>query len=542
MHELGFKYKDEQSPDDLVEGFSEDMAPYLMLPPERLLDGMALMFEFDEDCIENYLDNYLTPENGRIDLTSTTFGRAADFDDATATEGTETKISDLRFSDECEEFNVASAGSPQVEPMFGTRFWASTVPFEWIDHWKRLSEPQQPTIDIGLPPRNPFIPTTFHLKPLPDHDSHHPLLDCSLKLCITVGKTKQWFPATPIQYNKTNKSLLMSYEDENEQWHAVDGHFPQEFCETIVPGHEGTLDKQAIKYRVLAVAVPGRGGVRRYGDDSDFDVENGKAFPPIPPSLAPSRLPLQLSDSNVLKMWWLQDRHFHRPMAEFRVQIVCRSANESPIHRACSDVMQQLCVDYLVESGYLASLCDLHYQIESCNTGFVVCTEGFDDKLMDLLKSALTILLSFRQRHDGLPDGIGEDRFKACVEVLDRTYRNSGVTASKLCLNVRLRALRPSISSANQKLRALAMMDIELFSRTAFSIMQDFAIEAFYHGNADMTDALKAKNMILDLVGESAGLSRKKYPAQSVLKVPFGLTPTNVVLPSLDPNEPNTGT
>ena len=78
----------------------------------------------------------------------------------------------------------------QVEPYFGTNYWCQSVDKETMNQWIQAWEPQLPCVDIHLPPKNPFIPKQFALKALPPNDTHHPLLNCSLKLCISVGKKK----------------------------------------------------------------------------------------------------------------------------------------------------------------------------------------------------------------------------------------------------------------------------------------------------------------------------------------------------------------
>jgi hypothetical protein len=62
---------------------------------------------------------------------------------------------------------------------------------------------------------------------------------------------------------------------------------------------EGTLDQKKIKYRIVALALDGGGAVRRFGDESDFDVEDGIGFPPIPPARSPSRLPKLVCNTQV---------------------------------------------------------------------------------------------------------------------------------------------------------------------------------------------------------------------------------------------------
>ena len=43
MHEFSFRFADERSPEDLVEGIVDDMAPHYQMPPEHLLDGNEIL-------------------------------------------------------------------------------------------------------------------------------------------------------------------------------------------------------------------------------------------------------------------------------------------------------------------------------------------------------------------------------------------------------------------------------------------------------------------------------------------------------------------
>lgn len=57
------------------------------------------------------------------------------------------------------------------------------------------------------------------------------------------------------------------------------------------------------KFKVIAVPRHGEGAVLRYGDaDHDDDVEDGTAFPPIPPAALPSRLPQIIHDKHGIKV------------------------------------------------------------------------------------------------------------------------------------------------------------------------------------------------------------------------------------------------
>jgi secreted Zn-dependent insulinase-like peptidase len=52
IQDVAHRYNDEQSPEDLVETFAEELAPENNLPPERLLDGYSLLFEYDPAAIK----------------------------------------------------------------------------------------------------------------------------------------------------------------------------------------------------------------------------------------------------------------------------------------------------------------------------------------------------------------------------------------------------------------------------------------------------------------------------------------------------------
>ena len=52
IQEVSHRYCDEQSPEDLVETLAQELAPHYNLPSDRLLDGSALLFDYDPDTIQ----------------------------------------------------------------------------------------------------------------------------------------------------------------------------------------------------------------------------------------------------------------------------------------------------------------------------------------------------------------------------------------------------------------------------------------------------------------------------------------------------------
>ena len=119
---------------------------------------------------------------------SSTFGRASDFDGTSEV----SKAVSQYVLESSIVFDREAAGSPKKDPWFGTYYWVQDVAPSLLQEWSELSSPQMPPEEsmLSLPPKNPFVPSKFDLKPTPPDDTHHPLINCSMKLCISLGKQK----------------------------------------------------------------------------------------------------------------------------------------------------------------------------------------------------------------------------------------------------------------------------------------------------------------------------------------------------------------
>lgn len=540
IQQASYEFEDESTPLDLVENMADCLTPYNCLPPERLLDGDSLLFEYDGEAIEMLLDKYFSPFSARVDIMSSTFGRASDFGEhETSLDKNADHIMNSTVGDAM-NFCVETAGDPLIEPIFGTRYWSHKLPVDVLIEWEKAREPTLPPKEtcLSLPPMNPFIPKKFSLKDLPDDDGHHPLLYCSLKICVSIGKAKAWFPCTCNRYDGTQNRMLLGMEDGEEKWHFLDVSFENFQSLRIMPDYEGTFDRKSIKFRVVSIPKKGEGPIMKYGDETDWHVEDGLHFPHIPPPLPESRLPALVINTNLLKLWHLQDRKFKRPTGEFRLRITCSNANKTPLHKACAELMAILLHDATTEVCYLASVCELSSEVEATDVGFVVRVHGFDDKILDLTAEVLKALFSFRKEGTELPSDIKHHRFESCLEVLRRRYVNTGMKASSLCSDIRLRCLRPTIWSATAKAKAMKDITPDMFMKIISEVMSKVSAECLYHGNFDTKDAEDAKTMLLHITGALKAVPKKNVPKQEVLVTP----PISrcIVTPTIDPQDPNT--
>lgn len=73
------------------------------------------------------------------------------------------------------------------------------------------------------------------------------------------------------------------------------------------------------------------------------------------------------------------------------------------------------------------------------------------------------------------------------------------------------------------------------------SLFKSFSIEGLYLGNVDTNDANNAVKLISTLISSCKGMEKKKHPKQEVLIVNSPKSASHhVIVPTIDPNEPNT--
>ena len=180
IHNVVYKFQNEEMPDKLVEDIVEEIMGDLF--PQRLLDGSSLLFNFDGADAQNILEKFLTPDNARLDMMSSTFRRGIDTADSLVSSSRSAPLSIE---------NATLVGQPETELRFGAIYWSETISSELIERWCKFSKPRlSPTTSLlSLPPIHPYILTNFELKPLPSDEveAYQPVLHCSLEVCIDIG-------------------------------------------------------------------------------------------------------------------------------------------------------------------------------------------------------------------------------------------------------------------------------------------------------------------------------------------------------------------
>ena len=526
--QLSYQHGNELSPEDTVETLADNMTPERNMDVEHLLSGSDLYIDFDAEEINTLLRDVLTCERCNIDVTSSEFGSTADYEEHHV-------ISDrIMLQDSPLDIIGKPERSPQKEPWFGIYFWANRLPRSALQTWA-VADPTR--FDLHLPPPNHFIPRALALKSFPADDANHPLLHSALKICLPIGKQKQWFPVTVLRYDSRKNAIMVSFFDtdiengDQESWYKLD-----DTEETIAGiGYDaGTLNQRQVPFRIVSTCPI---GVKVALHPSTDD------FPSIHPVLR--RYPRQIVNSSALKLWWMQDRTFRRPLVDFRIEIVCKVVHESALHRAVADLLVERVTEHMTETCYLAELCELNSSIEAISTGFSLRFHGFDDQLLNLVRPVMSCLLIFRKGKETDAELAGTllraDRFTACKDALEQRYKNTGMASSALADHVRLQSIRTQAFSANQKLKAIKNISLRTFASVAAELLSEFTIESFIYGNCTKSEALLTRDVLLELLGDNHKvLPKKGFPPQSILRIPLCKTPSTVIVPSRNPEESNT--
>jgi secreted Zn-dependent insulinase-like peptidase len=71
-------------------------------------------------------------------------------------------------------------------------------------------------------------------------------------------------------------------------------------------------------------------------------------------------------------------------------------------------------------------------------------------------------------------------------------------------------------------------------------LLNNLSIEALYLGNVDTKDAENAVKIITNAAAASKGIPKNKHPKQEVLMVSMQDQQHRIVVPTIDPTEPNT--
>lgn len=87
---------------------------------------------------------------------------------------------------------------------------------------------------------------------------------------------------------------------------------------------------------------------------------------------------------------------------------------------------------------------------------------------------------------------------------------------------------------------AIKDITISKFMEVSSQLLKNLSIEALYLGNVDTNDAKAAIKLISNAAKSSKGIAKNKHPKQEVLIVTPKDEVHQIIVPTIDPKEPNT--
>lgn len=211
------------------------------------------------------------------------------------------------------------------------------------------------------------------------------------------------------------------------------------------------------------------------------------------PSMLPAGTPVKnvpslLVDTDLFKLWFLQDKTFRSPKAELNFRFKLPLLNNSLDNSARMQLYAVLLLDQLNEFAYPAGLAGLNFEVKAHPRGFDVNVAGYTDK-QSLLVNKIVVAIAHGD--------FAEDRFEKLKEDRIREWRNEdknlpySVLAKKIA---RLQLL--TWWTPREYADALQKTSYEQFTQFANDMLRGAKIDALFYGNLYPQDAIKISALV----------------------------------------------
>ncbi len=203
---------------------------------------------------------------------------------------------------------------------------------------------------------------------------------------------------------------------------------------------------------------------------------------------ATKNVPSLLVDTDIFKLWFLQDKTFRSPKAELSFRFKLPLLNNSLENAARMQLYAALMLDQLNEFAYPAGVAGLSFDVKANPRGFDVNVSGYTDK-QSLLVNKIVLAIAHSE--------FAEDRFEKLKEDRIREWRNEdknlpySVLAKKIA---RLQFL--TWWTPREYADALQKTSYEQFNQFASDLLRGAKIDALFYGNLYPQDAIKISALV----------------------------------------------
>lgn len=297
-------------------------------------------------------------------------------------------------------------------------------------------------------------------------------------------------------------------------------------------GHFGDLTEvEPITGTTYRAERPDRHRLMKWQDRQEA-VETGLALTTNPfmdtekvvhPLENPTRTPVNLSDREGLKLWYLQDSDFRVPQGVFKVAIESPTIEQTLADSSANLLYTMLLREALTELAQLGADAGIQLAFQRIDQGVVISIQGFTGKqelfllhlaqLINDLEITPMLLRQAQEKVHAQVDGIENSQY---FEQLIVSLNNQ---------------LRPGIYEIRGELAAVKELDVEYMRNYHQRFWGEAELTVMVHGNYTDDHARELTEVIVNTLGiETAPLSNKfrtpdidRYTERTITWVPAGV-------------------
>ncbi|KAI9474731.1 metalloprotease [Coemansia sp. RSA 989] len=206
----------------------------------------------------------------------------------------------------------------------------------------------------------------------------------------------------------------------------------------------------------------------------------------------PAEAPTLLKLTEGLELWFKPDDRFFLPRGNVRLLLETPRAYESPLNSVLNQLFVMIIKDSLTEITYDAEIAGLWFEIRSTVEGILVHIDGFNDKLMRLLRTLVETLRTFRV--DATQFEVFSHEVRKKLDNARHAEPHSHVQTNTGFMN------QAVMWRYMDKLAAFELVTQERLQLFINTLFDQTRLQMLVLGNFDEQDALDASDMVKSLL------------------------------------------
>jgi len=277
--------------------------------------------------------------------------------------------------------------------------------------------------------------------------------------------------------NKDN--VLISFMAPEVTGNSVSSYYQAAFTQSV--GIPEVLELKPVYYQRLSLPE------RNIFIPKNLAIKTPSMLP-VPENQANKNAPTLMVDTDLLKLWFLQDQTYRSPKAELNLRFKLPILNNSLDNAARAQLFAALIADQLNEYAYPASLAGLNFSVSANARGLELNVAGYTDKHSLLVSKILTSIAQ--------ADFV-QNRFDKIKDDLIRQWRNEDKNIPYSVLAKKIARLQYLPYWGDREYaESLQKTTFDQFKSFTVDFLRGTKIDALFYGNLYPQDAIKLSALI----------------------------------------------